>query len=244
MTIKTMMEVVNGRIVLTDKALDADKIELSINPLNKLQVKEDGLFYDESFLQTEIDNLDAKLLDFNNKFEGQVEALDNKLDTEFYTKTAVDTTVETLVPKTSLTNYYNKEEAQNLVVFGIDTHHSTNIEPVFAKKADIKEQAILYKGENKVGPCKIFTAQVQANSDGLWSVDYTHMGFTVPPIVTCSGVATGTAAADKRIASINKDGASTTGVGGHLHSTSSAGLLAAMTMISSPGPVNVIAVGY
>ena len=90
---------------------------------------------------------------------------------------------------------------------------------------------------------KIFSTVVQANSDGIWTVDYTHVGFTSIPVVTVSGTAVGTAVGDRRFASLANGQPTKTSCSGILLSSSSAGLLAAMTMVTGSGPVSVVAIG-
>lgn len=105
-------------------------------------------------------------------------------------------------------------------------------------------QATVYNKEGIVTSPKIFITTVTTNSDGYWTVDYGHVGFTTIPIVTCTGVAVGTGTADKRFASLQPNQPTLTTCSGFLHSSSSAGLLAAMTMVSAAGVVNVTVVGY
>lgn len=93
-------------------------------------------------------------------------------------------------------------------------------------------------------PPKIFVGVAVANGDGDWSINYSHVGFTTIPMVTATGQAIGTAAADRRFATLGVGQPTLTGCSGRLASASSAGLLAAMTMVSAAGNVNVIAIGY
>lgn len=104
--------------------------------------------------------------------------------------------------------------------------------------------ATVYNSTGVVTNPKIFITTVVANSEGVWSVNYSHVGFTTIPVVTCSGVAIGTATADKRFASLQKNQPTLTTCAGYLHSSSSAGLLATMTMIAAAGTVQITAVGY
>ena len=106
--------------------------------------------------------------------------------------------------------------------------------------------ATVYNSTGVVTNPKIFITTVVANSEGVWSVNYSHVGFTTIPVVTCSGVAIGTATADKRFASLQKNQPTLTTCAGYLHSSSSssAGLLANMTMIAAAGTVQITAVGY
>ena len=104
--------------------------------------------------------------------------------------------------------------------------------------------ATVYNSTGVVTNPKIFITTVVANRDGVWSVDYSHVGFTKIPVVTCSGIAIGAALADKRFASLQKDQPTLTTCAGYLHSSSSTGLLTAMTMVAAAGAVQITAIGY
>lgn len=90
---------------------------------------------------------------------------------------------------------------------------------------------------------KMFSAVVNA-SDGEWSVDYSSAGFNSVLSVHVTAEAVGTAAGDRRIACISKDSITTTGCSGKFMSADSAGLLAAMTLVSGgSGRVHVLVIG-
>ena len=50
MTVKKLTKIENGRLVPTDLSMDADLIEISKVEGNKLEIKEDGLYYKESIV--------------------------------------------------------------------------------------------------------------------------------------------------------------------------------------------------
>ena len=171
MTVKKLRKIENGRLVPTDLSMDADLIEISKVEGNKLEAKEDGLYYSEASLKIEIGNTYA-------------------------TKVSVEST-----PK------------------------------------------VIAYGSNGVLPnVKIFTTVVQAGSNGAWTVNYSHVGFTNTPVVTVSGRAVGTALGDRRFASLGVDQPTKTSCSGILLSSSLAGA-STKTMVTGEGQVSVVAIG-
>ena len=171
MTVKKLTTIEDGRLVPTDLSMDADLIEISKVEGNKLEAKEDGLYYSEASLKIEIGNTYA-------------------------TKVSVEST-----PK------------------------------------------VIAYGSNGVLPnVKIFTTVVQAGSNGAWTVNYSHVGFTNTPVVTVSGRAVGTALGDRRFASLGVDQPTKTSCSGILLSSSLAGG-STKTMVTGEGQVSVVAIG-
>ena len=171
MTVKKLTTIEGGRLVPTDLSMDADLIEISKVEGNKLEAKEDGLYYSEASLKIEIGNTYA-------------------------TKVSVEST-----PK------------------------------------------VIAYGSNGVLPnVKIFTTVVQAGSNGAWTVNYSHVGFTNTPVVTVSGRAVGTALGDRRFASLGVDQPTKTSCSGILLSSSLAGA-STKTMVTGEGQVSVVAIG-
>ena len=171
MTVKKLTTIEDGRLVPTDLSMDADLIEISKVEGNKLEAKEDGLYYSEASLKIEIGNTYA-------------------------TKVSVEST-----PK------------------------------------------VIAYGSNGVLPnVKIFTTVVQAGSNGAWTVNYSHVGFTNTPVVTVSGRAVGTALGDRRFASLGVDQPTKTSCSGILLSSSLAGA-STKTMVTGEGQVSVVAIG-
>lgn len=171
MTVKKLTTIEGGRLVPTDLSMDADLIEISKVEGNKLEAKEDGLYYSEASLKIEIGNTYA-------------------------TKVSVEST-----PK------------------------------------------VIAYGSNGVLPnVKIFTTVVQAGSNGAWTVNYSHVGFTNTPVVTVSGRAVGTALGDRRFASLGVNQPTKTSCSGILLSSSLAGA-STKTMVTGEGQVSVVAIG-
>ena len=171
MTVKKLTTIEDGRLVPTDLSMDADLIEISKVEGNKLEAKEDGLYYSEASLKIEIGNTYA-------------------------TKVSVEST-----PK-----------------------------------------VIAYNSNGVLPNVKIFTTVVQAGSNGAWTVDYSHVGFTNTPVVTVSGRAVGTALGDRRFASLGVNQPTKTSCSGILLSSSLAGANT-KTMVTGEGQVSVVAIG-
>lgn len=89
---------------------------------------------------------------------------------------------------------------------------------------------------------KMFATTVNG-VNGTWSVDYSSAGFTSIIGVYVTPIAVGTDAANRRIADVAYNSITTTGCSGNLMSATSAGLLAAMTLVSSSGEVQVLVIG-
>lgn len=100
----------------------------------------------------------------------------------------------------------------------------------------------LYNGSQEIMEAKIFTTIVNA-TDGVWSVDYSHVGFSEIFSVNATGQATGNTLASRNIACIGDTTATLTGASGNLMSATSSGLLAAMTLVNGTGRVHVTVFG-
>lgn len=68
---------------------------------------------------------------------------------------------------------------------------------------------------------------------GVFTVNYEHVGFTRILNVQVTAEASGTALADRRLADIKLNGVTTSQLTGDIMSASSAGLLAAMTLVEA-----------
>lgn len=193
---------------------DKQQIETLQNQINSIQIPN-------------ISNLSTKT---------EVQELFESIDlTRYPTKTELnDRLSEVVTGEQDLSKYVTKDE--------LTTDHYTKQETnSFLVSSSI---ASFDATGQKMQPLKIFSTTVMANSDGVWSVDYSHVGFTTKPVVTATGQATGTDLANRRFASLSPGEPSLTGCVGLLLSSSSVGLLAAMTMVAAEGEVNVIAMGY
>lgn len=101
----------------------------------------------------------------------------------------------------------------------------------------------LHTKDGSITNPKMFSTIVQA-SDGLWSVDYSSAGFNSILSVHATAEDVGTAVGDRRIACISKDSITPTGCSGRFMSADSAGLLAAMTLVSGgSGRVHILVIG-
>lgn len=99
-----------------------------------------------------------------------------------------------------------------------------------------------YTPAGRVSYPKEFNAIVTA-SDGAWTCDYAIANFTKIHSIQATAIATGTANGDRRIACISSTPPSLTECSGALMSATSAGLLAAMTLVSGSGEVYVTVKG-
>lgn len=88
---------------------------------------------------------------------------------------------------------------------------------------------------------KFWAGRVNAKN-GDWSVDYSSAGFTKPPYVSATGHASGSSAGSRNFACVRTNTITATGCAGGYSEANSAGLLAAMVMVSGSGPVDIIAV--
>lgn len=106
-----------------------------------------------------------------------------------------------------------------------------------------KGDTTLYTSSGVVSNPKIFTTVVDG-SNGNWSVDYSIAGFTSVISVQATAEAVGSNTDDRRLVCIENNSITTTGCSGKLMSASSAGLLAAMTLLDGgSGKVYVTVIG-
>lgn len=91
-----------------------------------------------------------------------------------------------------------------------------------------------YDSKGIVQNVKQFHAVISVTSaGGSFTCNYSHVGFTRILNVQVTAEASGSALADRKLADIKLDGVTTTQLDGHLMSASSAGLLAAMTLVGA-----------
>ena len=93
----------------------------------------------------------------------------------------------------------------------------------------------IYSTSGQISNPKIFTATIITTENGIWSVDYSHVGFREVYSVTCVGISNGMALADKTLICVDKGGLTTTACSGRMMSATSAGLLVAMTLVEAKG---------
>lgn len=92
-----------------------------------------------------------------------------------------------------------------------------------------------FAGVKQTGKLRTVSGVLTANSDGIWSVNYAFANFTKIISVSGIGFINGTALADRRFVSVQQGGPGLTSCSGVLLSSSSVGLLAAMTMVAAAG---------
>lgn len=237
MTVKQLTTIVNGRLVPTSLQLDADQVELSQDSSNAISIKDDGLFYKEP------EGLDGLQYREDGLGIGDYSIALAKVEKHSSSETATPVSAELLQSlEDHLKNLYS--HVKKLKGVSLDTS-SSSVKELSDNLVNIQSRvSSVYKGTTLLPSPKTYTTTVTADADGNWSVDYSHVGFTTIPVVICTGVAVGTALADKRFASLVKDQPTLKGAVGYLHSSSSAGLLAAMTMVAGAGVVHVVAIGY
>lgn len=268
MTVKKLTKIENGRLTPTDLSMDADLIEISTIEGNKLEIKEDGLYYKE---RSVIDGLESDGETIGIKDYGIDPKKISKISS---TASSTEVTPETLQSlEDHLANLYGfiqrlKGEYSGSPLYSLqalsdgytalqeqlvrDYYSKSSVDDSLSLKVDKVDlesyplsPTTLYgsSGILSTSP-KIFTGVAVANSDGDWSIDYSSVGFTQVPVVTVSGQTIGTNLGDRRFASLGIGQPTLTSCSGKLLSSSSAGLLAAMTMVAAGGNVNVVAIGY
>lgn len=298
MTVKKLTTIENGRLVPTDLPVDADLLEVSKLEGNKIQVKEDGLYFKErlvkdgleytgEYLGIEDYSIDLKkiaktssaasslevtpetvqsleehlanLYGFVQRLKAEVtgnvnnslqtlntnyENLQSKLLSDYYTKVSIDTSLSNKVNKTTLDQYSTTLSTNTTIDSKISAYDNNIASNKYRLKSDPIPVTTLYKssGIYTTSP-KIFTGIATANSSGEWSIDYTSAGFTEIPAVFATGVSVGTASGDRRFATIDFGQPTLNSCSGKLASAASAGLLAAMLLVSAEGKVQVIAIG-
>lgn len=299
MTVKKLTKIENGRLTPTDLSMDADLIEISTIEGNKLEIKEDGLYYKERIvtdglesdeetigikdyginpkkiskisstasptevtpetLQSLEDHL-ANLYGFIQRLKGEgsgsplyslqalsdgYTTLQEQLVRDYYSKSSVDDSLSLKSDKVDLDDYSTATETNSTIDSKITAYDQNIASSKFRLKSEPVSTTAVYNasGVSSTSP-KIFVGISTANSDGDWSIDYSHVGFTEIPTVIAMGQNVGTALADKRFTSLNQNQPTKTGCSGKLLSSSSAGLLAAMTMVHGSGTVHVVAIGF
>ena len=304
MTVKKLTIIEDGRLVPTDLSMDADLIEISKVEGNKLEIKEDGLYYKERIVidglesdgetigikdygidpkkisrisstasSTEVtpDTLQsleehlANLYGYVQRLKGEVtensgstlyslqalsdgyESLQERLVREYYNKDSVNDSLSLKADKIDLEAYSTIIETNNTIDSKITTYDQNVAINKFRLKSEPISTTAVYDASGILSTSpKIFIGNTTANSGGDWSIDFSHVGFTEIPMVVAMGKNVGTASADRRFASLNQNQPTKTGCSGKLLSSasSSAGLLATMTMVHGAGPVNIVAIGF
>lgn len=97
--------------------------------------------------------------------------------------------------------------------------------------------SIIYDANGVIEQVKEFIGTAVAGSDGAWTIDYSHVGFTKIIGAVATAVSTGPDSADRKIVTFNVNNPTLTSCQGRVMSATSAGLLAAMTLLNSSGRV-------
>ena len=230
---------------LTEVSATVSNTELPADTLQSIENHLSNLYGYIQRLKGTVDESTGETLYNLKELSTGFEMLQERLVRDYYTKTAIDSFNNEKVDKSTLGSYYTKEQVNSKVDTSISTYDSDVAFNKYRLKSEPLSTASLYNATSiATSSPKIFAATAVANSDGDWSIDYSHVGFTQIPIVTATGQSAGTALGDKRFASLNAGQPTKTGCSGKLVSSSSAGLLAAMTMVNGAGTLNIIAIGY
>lgn len=112
----------------------------------------------------------------------------------------------------------------------------------YALKSDLKDATQLEFNGVPLDGLRRYVYETNA-VEGEWSIDYSDKGFTTFVNVYFYSIAKGTALADRTIPTLKQGQPTLTSCSGYLMSASSAGLLAAMTLVNGSGPVRVIVEG-
>lgn len=113
----------------------------------------------------------------------------------------------------------------------------------FSRAANFLPNHKHYLRSGEIRNVKTFHEKVTA-VDGVWSVNYAFMGFTNIIGVSALGVSVGTALADKRYVSLDVGNPTATQCSGTLVTSSSAGLLVAVTLTPASGTFWLSITGY
>lgn len=259
MTVKKLTTIENGRLVPTDIPVDADLLEVSKLEGNKIQVKEDGLYFKErlvkdgleytgEYLGIEDYSIDLKKIAKTSSTASSTEVTPDTLQSlEEHLANLYGYVQSLKADKIDLEAYSTIIETNNTIDSKITTYDQNVAINKFRLKSEPISTTAVYgaSGVLSTSP-KIFIGYTTANSGGDWSIDFSHVGFTEIPTVVAMGQNVGTALADKRFASLNQNQPTKTGCSGKLlsSSSSSASLLAAMTMVHGAGPVHIVAIGF
>ena len=217
--IKNLIKIENGKLVPSLDQLDADLIEISSESNNLLKVKEDGLYLAFS--------ADDDLILSENKIK--IKEIEGKLQ-----ETTVDSGTSLSISDHINNIYSILSKIKKDSSFSNDTYD-------IVRREDLNKTASVYRDGVLIEQPKIILQEVSTNDDGIWTVDYSYLNLTENPIILATGITAGDKVADRRFASVNT--ISPTSCSGILLSSSSAGLLAAMTMVTGKGSLMVAVIG-
>lgn len=231
---------VSDGLAIKDGTIGIDEYGISLNKLQKTSSTEQVNPVAAETLQSLEEHL-SNLYGLVKQLKGETTASSNDI---LQSIQGLNTSFTGLQERLT-TDYYLKGETSTAINTAITNYDINNAMQKFRLKTEVLPETLLYGSRGVlVKSPKIFTAVVVANSNGDWSVDYSHVGFTQVPIVTATGQSVGTASADRRFASLGPNQPTKTGCSGKLATASSAGLLAAMLLLSGSGNVSITAIGY
>lgn len=101
----------------------------------------------------------------------------------------------------------------------------------------------VYDASGQTPSPKMWTGRVSSDSDGLWSVDYSSAGFTLPPRVFAQAEATSADNADRNFASVRHDTVTTTSCSGTASNAVTVGLLGATVLTDAQCDIDILAIG-
>lgn len=140
----------------------------------------------------------------------------------------------------STTDFTNAEKEK---LSGIEAGAQKNPDlSMYALKTDLRDATQITINGEVISGLKKFVFEVDA-VDGTWFVDYADKGFTRFVNVDFYSIANGTGTADRTIPTLKQGQPTLTSCEGYLMSATSAGLLAAMTLVNASGKVRVTVEG-
>lgn len=197
-------------------------------------------------LKTDVDNkvdkINGKGLstnDFTNVEKQKLEYLENFDPTPL--QASINNKVEKITGKGLSESDYTTTEKSKLAGIEVGAQKNPDMS-IYALKTDLKSATQMeFNGEALEG-LRRYVYDTTA-SDGSWEIDYADKGFTKFVNVYFYSIAKGTALADRTIPTLKQGQPTLTRCEGYLMSASSAGLLAAMTLVNGSGPVRIIVEG-
>ena len=156
-------------------------------------------------------------------------------------QTSINNKVDKETGKGLSSNDYTTAEKSKLGGIEAGAQKNPDLTP-YALKTDLKDATQMEFNGVPLDGLKRYVYDTTA-TDGEWSINYADRGFTTFVNVYFYSIAKGTALADRTIPTLKQGQPTLTSCSGYLMSASSAGLLAAMTLVNGNGPVRVIVEG-
>ena len=255
--VKDGLEYTGEYLGIEDYSIDLKKIAKTSSAASSLEVIPEtvqsleehlaNLYGFVQRLKAEVTENSGSTLYSLQALSGGYESLQERLVRDYYNKDSVNDSLSLKADKIDLEAYSTIIETNNTIDSKITMYDQNVAINKFRLKSEPISTTAVYNASGVLSTSpKIFVGNTTANSGGDWSIDYSHVGFTEIPTVIAMGQNVGTSLADKRFTSLNQNQPTKTGCSGKLlsSSSSSAGLLAAMTMVHGAGPVHVVAIGF